>query len=480
MKLSSILKAIYPDSLAPAASKLTDALAASFFPEDSTRLAHMRQACCTAKRVVSQMGYDAELSEKIITAALFHDIGYSERINRTGFHPLDGAVYLAHCNAPEDIIEAVLWHSSTPIEIKELPEINNIYQKCPAPDFENPVLRAVCYCDFRTSPLGESLSFGQRIIELESRFGLNSIPPGIARKTLPFARRTQISYAESISKAQKRPLPWVFCDIDGTLIEQGKRIDTTSVESINRYTAAGGRVSLVTGKHLINIQELLQTVSNDHPHAGVNGSIISRNGTITPYGPTLESYESLENELLANGIHYATYVIDGIWSRAELTEHELNSFTLVGETLPQSGATPKDNGVIKVLTYSNRKDRNRCTFVRQLAKNYGLNCVRTAEEFLEIGPLNHGKHSAVMHIMDEAGWPDLNSIAIGDSENDLSMFSLAGLSAAVANGAPEVLPAADLHIPSCKENGVARLLDALVDSAETGNWTIPQGWLAKY
>ncbi|GKT30121.1 hypothetical protein ADUPG1_001389, partial [Aduncisulcus paluster] len=48
------------------------------------------------------------------------------------------------------------------------------------------------------------------------------------------------------------------------------------------------------------------------------------------------------------------------------------------------------------------------------------------------------------------------------------MFGHVGLSAVVANAAPEALPAADLHIPACDEYGVARLLDALVDSAQNG------------
>lgn len=317
-------------------------------------------------------------------------------------------------------------------------------------------------------------------MELEKRFGAGSVPPGIARKTLPAARKTQRAYAESISLGQSRPLPWIFCDIDGTLIEPGRRIDPVSIEAISRYRAAGGRVSLVTGKHLISIPELMQAVGSENPHAGVNGSVIARNGEISLHGSILEPYKDIEDTLLAAHINYATYVTDGIWSRAELGSKELDSFTLVGEILPRFGPTPQENGVIKVLTYSHRSNREQCSFVRSLAEEYGLSCVRTAEEFLEIGPANHGKHSAVLQIMDEAGWPDLNSIAIGDSENDLSMFGYAGLSAAVANGAPEVMPAADLHIPSCREGGVPRLLDALVESAREGCWAIPQEWLAAH
>ncbi len=298
MKLSSALKEIFPEPMAPAAKVFDDELAASFYPEGSTRLAHMRQACRTAKRIVSQINYDSELSNKIVTAALFHDIGYAEKLINTGFHPLDGAAYLAHCGAPEDIIEAVLWHSSTPIEIKSLPEIKKIYDKFPTPDFKSPVFRAVCYCDFRTSPLGQSFSFGQRIVELENRFGLESIPPAIARKTLPGARTNQKKYAQEITRTQSKTLPWIFCDIDGTLIEPGKRIDQTSIDAIERYRNAGGKVSLITGKHLISIPELMQAVGSDNAHGGVNGSIISRNGKLSLHGETLSEYKNIEDTLL--------------------------------------------------------------------------------------------------------------------------------------------------------------------------------------
>ncbi len=480
VKLSKVLKEIFPDPLAPVVDVLNDETASSFYPEDSTRLAHMRQACRTARRVVSQMGYDSKLAGRIVTAALFHDIGYSEKLKNTGFHPLDGAAYLAHCNAPEDIIEAVLWHSSTPVEIESLPEIKKIYDRFPKPQLDGVIHDAVRYCDFRTSPIGQSYSFGMRIVELEDRFGSDSIPPGIARATLPVARRVQSSYANSITRKHKGPLPWVFCDIDGTLISPGKRIDRRSLAAINRYTTAGGRFSLVTGKHMISVPELIHSVGDHNPHAGVNGSVIVRNGEIKLHGETLEVYEALEDALLEAGVSYATYVTDGIWSRADLKQEELDSFTLVGEVLPQKGVTPGDKGVIKILTFSHRNNRRQCDFVRALAEEHGLCCVRTAEEFLEIGPADHGKHSAALQMMKENDWPDLNSIAIGDSENDLSLFGYMGFSAAVANAAPEVLPSADLHIPACEEYGVARLLDSLVDSVQDGCWSIPGNWLAEY
>ncbi|NDV25825.1 HAD-IIB family hydrolase [Desulfovibrio sp. JC010] len=478
MNISSILKKIFPEPLGPVSENLTDELAASFFPADSTRLAHMRQACKTARRLVEQMDYDAETAEKIVTAALFHDVGYSEKLKKTGFHPLDGAAYLAHCNAPEDVIRAVLWHSSTPVEIESLPEIKKIYDNFPGPDYESPIHKAVAYCDFRTSPLGESYSFGQRIVELEGRFGMDSLPPSIARKTLPYTRRNQQDYARTIACAQDKNLPWIFCDIDNTLITPGKTIDRRTLNAINRYTTAGGHFSLITGKHMISLPHLVSSVGSFTPHAGVNGSVIVRNGKLEVFGEGVTPFKAIEDALIDAGVHYATYVSDGIWTRTELTEGEIDDFIKVGEVLPQKGETPEEKGAIKILTFSRRDQTEQCDLVRSLAEKHGMSCVRTGEHFLEIGPAGHGKHSAMMQIMEEAGWSDLNSIAIGDSENDLTMFGHVGLSAVVANAAPEALPAADLCIPACEEYGVARLLDALVDSAQDGCWSIPHNWLA--
>ncbi|WP_421899102.1 HAD-IIB family hydrolase [Maridesulfovibrio sp.] len=480
MNVSSILKKIFPEPLGPVSNELTDELAASFFPADSTRLAHMRQACKTARRLAAQMDYDTETAETVVTAALFHDVGYSEKLSKTGFHPLDGAAYLAHCNAPEDLVSAVLWHSSTPVEIESMPEMKEIYSQFPGPNYDCPIYKAVAYCDFRTSPVGESYSFGQRIVELENRFGLDSVPPAIARKTLPYSRQNQQDFTRTIACAQGKNLPWIFCDIDNTLIMPGDRIDRRTLNAINRYTTAGGRFSLITGKHMISVPHLISSVGEQTSHAGVNGSVIVRNGKLEVFGETVTPFKAIEDALLEANVNYATYVSDGIWTRAELTPKELNDFVMVGETLPQSGPTPEDKNAIKILTFSHRDQAEQCELVRNLADKYGMSCVRTAEDFLEIGPAGHGKHSAMMQIMKEAGWSDLNSIAIGDSENDLTMFGHVGLSAVVANAAPEALPAADLHIPACDEFGVARLLDALVDSAQDGCWSIPHNWLATY
>ena len=60
------------------------------------------------------------------------------------------------------------------------------------------------------------------------------------------------------------------------------------------------------------------------------------------------------------------------------------------------------------------------------------------------------------------GVPIENSIAIGDSENDLDMFAHAGVAVAMANASPPALEHAHCVTGRCGEGGVAQAVRALV------------------
>jgi hydroxymethylpyrimidine pyrophosphatase-like HAD family hydrolase len=58
-------------------------------------------------------------------------------------------------------------------------------------------------------------------------------------------------------------------------------------------------------------------------------------------------------------------------------------------------------------------------------------------------------------------------VAFGDMPNDLPMIVWAGTSFAVANAHPEVRAAADQVCPTNDEDGVAQVLERLLDGADT-------------
>src|ERR1700722_3253157 len=76
---------------------------------------HVQGVARKAHSVRAVAGPDADLLE---AAAVLHDVGYAPDLVRTGFHPLDGAVFLAHAGAPARLVNLVAYHSFARLEAR--------------------------------------------------------------------------------------------------------------------------------------------------------------------------------------------------------------------------------------------------------------------------------------------------------------------------------------------------------------------------
>ena len=85
-------------------------LAGSLLAHDPQRLDHVRGAGDIAGMAAGAIGVAG--AESVVAAALLHDIGYSPSVARTGFHPLDGALFLAREGWPDAVVLLVAHHSS--------------------------------------------------------------------------------------------------------------------------------------------------------------------------------------------------------------------------------------------------------------------------------------------------------------------------------------------------------------------------------
>jgi len=90
-------------------SVAAERLAMRLLHDDPMRLAHVRSAALAAADLTRVLKHP--YAADIVAAAWLHDIGYSPGIDRTGFHPLDGALYLAGQGWPDRIVMLVAHHS---------------------------------------------------------------------------------------------------------------------------------------------------------------------------------------------------------------------------------------------------------------------------------------------------------------------------------------------------------------------------------
>jgi hypothetical protein len=100
----------------------------------------------------------------LLAAAYLHDIGYAPSLRMTGFHPLDGALYLRSFGY-ERLASIVAHHFAARFEA-HLRECDRLLQAFPRE--RSVVADALTYCDATTGPAGELVSLKERARELVS------------------------------------------------------------------------------------------------------------------------------------------------------------------------------------------------------------------------------------------------------------------------------------------------------------------------
>ncbi|MGW0247966.1 HD domain-containing protein [Nocardia goodfellowii] len=129
------------------------------------RLKHVEGVARHAGRVADLVG-DPEL---LVAAAWLHDIGYANELATTGFHPIDGALFLEGQGAPARLCALVANHSCARIEARNRDVVIEW------PDEHSAVRDALWWADMSTTPTGEATDIPSRLTEVRNRYGPNHV-----------------------------------------------------------------------------------------------------------------------------------------------------------------------------------------------------------------------------------------------------------------------------------------------------------------
>ncbi|HEY2949728.1 MAG TPA: HD domain-containing protein [Micromonosporaceae bacterium] len=109
--------------------------------------------------------------ETLLVAAWLHDVGYGADARDTGFHPLDGAAYLAKNGWPLRICGLVAHHSGAAF----LARVNGLEAELDRyPDERSDVYEALTYADQTVGEVGQPLSIDERMAQMLARRGPDS------------------------------------------------------------------------------------------------------------------------------------------------------------------------------------------------------------------------------------------------------------------------------------------------------------------
>ena len=147
-------------------------VARHFLTADPDRLTHVHSAARIAELSADALGLDDP--EALIAAAWLHDIGYVEALARTGFHPLDGALYLADAGWPDRVVLLVAHHSHASVHARYYGVENQMeVLDRPPMDAED----VLTFADLTSGLTGMGATPRQRIAEMRVRHGAASPVP---------------------------------------------------------------------------------------------------------------------------------------------------------------------------------------------------------------------------------------------------------------------------------------------------------------
>ena len=169
----------------------------------------------------------------LVAAAYLHDIGYAEPLVDTGFHPLDGAVYLRSLGLDE-LACLVAHHSGAHIEADHRNLADQLAEfRRPT----GPVADALTYCDVTSGPTGRPMQPGDRFEEIVDGHGEDSIVAQSRAEARPEMYGMVARTLRRASRAQPLPQPLMITPVHlgcSTLVRiQGELTGTTSGQAVS-------------------------------------------------------------------------------------------------------------------------------------------------------------------------------------------------------------------------------------------------------
>ena len=263
----------------------------------------------------------------------------------------------------------------------------------------------------------------------------------------------------------------VGIDVDGTLLNSEHVVSHDNTELINAARSAGVLVTLVTGRSTFSLETVLEQFELDIPYICSGGAeiiepiegksidrrVISQRD-LEILVTTARAYKAAMFFTLPDGIYYEAPP-DSLKDWKPSRTYKL---TEIKDILSENTAK-----LVKVAIFG---DTDKLSNIEATIRQHGtaVHMASPLESFLDITREDANKGSALIRLANQMKVPLERTLVMGDADNDLSMFDVAGMSIAMGNAPPHVKAAADQIAPSNDENGVAWALRKVVLSQNNG------------
>ncbi|MBF2516860.1 Cof-type HAD-IIB family hydrolase [Listeria marthii] len=274
----------------------------------------------------------------------------------------------------------------------------------------------------------------------------------------------------------------IILDIDGTLLNDDKKISTETKKALITAQQNGVKLILASGRPTTGMHLYAEQLEMEKYH----GLLVSYNGakvvdcqtkeelfnqalTVAEGKAVLEHMKNFEVKVMIDKDDYM-YVNDVFDCYVPYKGEEINiiqyesrggNFKLCEK---DDLAAFLDYRISKILTAGDPAYMQENYQAMMAPFKGSLNCVFTADFYFEFTAQGIDKAKALDTVLTPMGISPENIIAFGDGHNDITMVEYAGTGIAMSNAVPELKAAASSITLSNNEDGIAHVLNSLIPS----------------
>ncbi len=267
----------------------------------------------------------------------------------------------------------------------------------------------------------------------------------------------------------------VAIDLDGTLLDSNKEISKRNEKAIAQAIASGIKVIICSGRVYSGARLYAKQVGSKAPVIACNGAIITENidGKVV-----YSNYLHTEDCMRIIDIFHKHQLYFHVYAGDTMLTEKLG-FTSLKYFEKNKSLPPEDRVEIEVIEDMAKKLKSiPGQVLKFVAVSDNKELLKIARNEIEqissvdvmssnydnFEVLNKGvnKGAALKKISEYLNISPLEMIAIGDNENDISMFKFAGLSIAMENGEDCAKEIAQYVTASNNEDGVAKAIEKFI------------------
>lgn len=258
-------------------------------------------------------------------------------------------------------------------------------------------------------------------------------------------------------------IKYVVADCDGTILDDQKNIDSRLKEAINSLKEMNIGFTLASGRNIHLMGSIINELALKLPFITDNGgNIYLENKRLVNNAIPSDYIGYITESLIHNTIPFMLYTDETVYTH--LTTDKLAFFkaNLIGKTTLQETNDIMQNiaSCFKITVDSCNVDAELMLKLQTLINENCplINFKRSEGDLYTITNINATKGNALIKLCEYLNCDCREILCIGDNYNDVSMFKVAGYSAAMGNSAKEVQDEATFKLGLNNQNGVSEFL----------------------